>query len=163
MLTCASTWCLMLFALLAGTTLCPAEPTGPLAGTARDAETLQPVAEMRVGPQDTVLFYLGAWTGSDGSYVIRDIPVGTHPLQAYGWGYNSSLVQDATAVEGQTTTADFLISPADSLPLRRAMDVVDPCTDGVNYWPSSYDCGVHGSKTHYVDHSWEVYKTQCYC
>jgi hypothetical protein len=38
----------------------------------------------------------------------------------------------------------------------------DPCTDGVNYWPNSYDCGVHGSTTHYVDHTWEVNRTQCY-
>jgi hypothetical protein len=125
-------WLLLLAAALAVTPALAADGTGSLAGTVRDAETLQPLAEMRVNIVDMELWQIGAWTGPDGSYVIEDIPVGTYPFDALGWDYDSTRVEDVSILEGQTTTVDFLISHMNPRRLVRAVDVTHP-------WPDA-DC-----------------------
>ena len=83
----------------------PAQNYGTIVGRAYDQATNQPVAGVVV-VVDTILT---ATTGSDGTYRIGNIPLGTYTLRPQApQGYNAPLqpTYDGSIATGQTITVD---------------------------------------------------------
>jgi hypothetical protein len=84
----------------------PAANYGTIVGRALDSATNQPVAGVTV----TVDTILSASTGSDGSYRIGNIPLGTYTLRPQPpQGYSAPLqpTYDGSISQGQTITVDI--------------------------------------------------------
>jgi hypothetical protein len=81
-------------------------PTGTISGTVTDADTGLAIEGARVSTGT-----ISATTGSGGTYIIADAPVGTYPITCSKAGYIPS-TQTVTVTEGETTTADFQLTPA---------------------------------------------------
>ena len=60
---------------------------------------------------------LSGTTGQDGTYVIDNVPVGTHSLTASAEGYQSQTGQGISVVKDETVTVHFSLS---------AEEIVDP-------------------------------------
>jgi TonB-dependent starch-binding outer membrane protein SusC len=82
------------------------EPTGTITGRVVDATTLQPLAGATVrlrGTQRTTL------TGSDGDFVLSDVPAGSHAVLATRIGYGP-LQQNVTVTAGASATLQFALA-----------------------------------------------------
>lgn len=84
----------------------PIQQTGTIVGEVQDQRTLAPVtsAQVHVPGLD-----LGTLTGSDGAYVLTDVPVGTHEVRVERIGFRST-TQEVVVRENATTVADFRLS-----------------------------------------------------
>ncbi|HEX6039473.1 TonB-dependent receptor plug domain-containing protein, partial [Longimicrobium sp.] len=83
-----------------------AQGTGTLQGTVTDAQGGGPVQGARVTVDGTSL---GAATGADGRYVLRNVPAGARTLRVAMLGYGSTQ-RTVTVTAGGTTTADFALN-----------------------------------------------------
>jgi outer membrane receptor protein involved in Fe transport len=102
------TLCLFLV-LLAGAGTLIAGTTGKISGHVADAgsgESLVGANMVLVGAP------LGASTGTDGSYVILNIPPGTYDLRVTLVGYGPTLIKGIRIVADQTTTIDAKLEVA---------------------------------------------------
>lgn len=82
-----------------------AQETGTIQGTVTDAQG-SPVAGARVNVDGTAI---GAATGSDGRFVLRNVPAGTRTVRAAMLGY-ASAQRTATVAAGGTATVSFTLS-----------------------------------------------------
>jgi TonB-dependent starch-binding outer membrane protein SusC len=85
-----------------------AQETGTVAGTVTSRETGTPLSGVRVTVVGT---RFGALTGSDGRYLIADVPPGPYELRARLIGYAVGEPANLVLVGGQTVTADFQLVP----------------------------------------------------
>jgi hypothetical protein len=95
----------LVLAACGGSQIPPAQNYGTIVGRVYDAATNQPVA----GAVVTVDTILSATSGSDGSYRIGNIPLGTYTLRPQPPpGYTAPLqpAYDGTIGTGQTITVD---------------------------------------------------------
>lgn len=90
--------------LCAGTS--PAQTSGKISGTAKDAATGEPVIGCNVTVAGT---RLGASTDVDGSYFILNVPPGKYDILASVLGYDKVLQQDVVVNAGRTTTLNFAL------------------------------------------------------
>ncbi|HEX7123163.1 MAG TPA: TonB-dependent receptor plug domain-containing protein, partial [Gemmatimonadaceae bacterium] len=79
--------------------------TGIITGRVTDQATRAPIVDAQVIVVGT---QRGARTGSDGSYRLTGVPVGTVRVRALRLGYEANLTT-VTVAEGQTVTADFAL------------------------------------------------------
>jgi hypothetical protein len=96
---------LALLAACGGPQVPPAQNYGTIVGRVFDAATNQPLAGVTV----TVDTILSSSSGSDGSYRIGNIPLGTYTLRPQPpQGYSASLQPgyDGSISQGQTITVD---------------------------------------------------------
>lgn len=100
-------WLLAFLALLtAAPRLAAAQETGTIQGTVTDAQSGSPVVGARVAADGTAS---GASTGTDGRYVLRNVPAGTRTVRVVMLGYAGT--QRAVAVTaGGTATANFSLA-----------------------------------------------------
>jgi len=84
-------------------------PSGTVAGTVSDTDG-NPLSGATVAALATPV---ATTTGGDGSYSMQ-LPIGAYTIQASTFGYRASLA-NATVLEGQTTTLDFVLTPQDKV------------------------------------------------
>ncbi|HEX2206359.1 MAG TPA: SusC/RagA family TonB-linked outer membrane protein [Longimicrobium sp.] len=102
-------WLLAFLALLtAAARPAAAQGTGNIQGTVSDADARTPLAGVRVSVDGTTL---GAVTGADGRFEIRNVPAGTRTLRAARLGYATAQRQ-VSVTAGGTATAVFSLDPA---------------------------------------------------
>jgi len=83
-----------------------AEMQGTITGRVLDAQTGQPLAAAQVSLGDGLV---SALTQENGSFILPDVPVGTHTITVQRIGYlNAS--QEITVAEGQTVTVEILLN-----------------------------------------------------
>lgn len=82
--------------------------TGVLRGTVTEAGTGRPIATAQVMALD---IQVGAVTDAAGRYVILNVPVGTHRVQARAIGFGTK-EQSVTVGDGETVQADFGLATA---------------------------------------------------
>jgi subtilisin len=99
--------------VVAGTEPPPVE-VGAIDGTVTDADTEEGIAGATVTVGNTGL---SGTTGQEGTYVIDNVPVGTHSLTASAEGYQSQTGQGISVVKDETVTVHFSLS---------AEEIVDP-------------------------------------
>jgi len=89
-------------------------PVGTISGNISD-EAAQPVVWANVIVENTPW---GTMSLDDGTYVIRDIPVGTYTVRIESMGHSDKWTTGIQVVEGQTATIDFVITeqPVEQLP-----------------------------------------------
>src|SRR5262245_52451700 len=92
-------------ALSLAATAAHAGTTGKLSGVVRDAKK-QPLAGANVALPDA---RLGAITEADGSYVIYNVPAGTHSLRVGLIGYATTTLTDVAIPADRTTTLDVTL------------------------------------------------------
>jgi iron complex outermembrane receptor protein len=80
-----------------------AQDTGDITGRVVDAGTLQPIQNANVVVVDLML---GDITGPEGTFLVSDVPVGTHLVRASLIGY-APVTQEVTVTAGGSVTADF--------------------------------------------------------
>jgi len=102
------TLCLLLV-MLTWTGGLVAGTTGKISGHVTDAGTDEPLPGANIVLVGTAL---GASTGSDGSYVILNIPPGTYDLRVALVGYGPALIKDVRIVADQTTPIDAKLAVA---------------------------------------------------
>jgi TonB-dependent starch-binding outer membrane protein SusC len=98
--------CLLVSLLPAGALSAQAE-TGRIIGTVTDATTASPVASASISVQGT---NRGALSGSTGSFVITQVPAGTHTLRATVIGYRTS-EQEVVVRAGQDVVVRVTLQP----------------------------------------------------
>ena len=91
---------------LANTAPVGAQATAVLAGTARDAATLAPLASVQVSIPGTGI---GVLTDEQGRFTLERVPAGTVEVRAESLGYET-VTQSVTLAPGQTVTVEFLLS-----------------------------------------------------
>jgi iron complex outermembrane receptor protein len=79
------------------------DQTGRITGRVIDEMSQQAVANASIVVEGRAL---GTVTGNDGSFVLRDVPTGTHQLTATMIGY-APITQEVTVTAGETATVDF--------------------------------------------------------
>jgi hypothetical protein len=87
----------------------PPPEEGTLAGTVTDAETGSGIVGAAVQLEGTGL---STTTGSDGSYTIGNVPVGSYQVTTSAGGYVSQTAS-ASITDGATTTLNFALDPED--------------------------------------------------
>lgn len=85
-----------------------AQQTGTIEGEVTDASSNRPIAAAQVVIAGT---QLGAITGGNGRFVIRNVPVGTHQLQVSLIGFRRQS-QPVSVVAGRTLAVTFVLSHA---------------------------------------------------
>ena len=80
-------------------------PTGAITGVVSDTLTGQPISGALVTDGTRT-----ALTGGDGRYLITGVPAGTLDVTASATGY-SALTKTVMVVQGETSTADFALTP----------------------------------------------------
>lgn len=104
-------WLLALLALLtAAARPAAAQETGSIQGTVTEAESGGPVQGARVTVDATAI---GAVTGADGRYVLRNVPAGTRTVRVAMLGYGGAN-RSVAVTAGGTATANFALG-ADGL------------------------------------------------
>lgn len=99
-------WLLALLALLtAAARPAAAQATGTIQGTVTDAQGGTPVQGARVSVDGTAL---GAVTGADGRFVLRNVPAGTRTVRTAMLGY-STAQRTVTVAAGGTATVSFAL------------------------------------------------------
>jgi subtilisin family serine protease len=83
-------------------------PTGFIEGTVTDEDTEFPIEGAIITLLDTPL---SAATNETGEYSI-EVPIGTHDVRAWAWGYMESVVPAINVVENGTTIVNFALEPA---------------------------------------------------
>ena len=83
-----------------------AQDTGTIQGTVTDAQGGSPVVGARVNVDGTAI---GAATGSDGRFVLRNVPAGTRTVRAAMLGY-ASAQRTVAVTAGGTATVAFSLS-----------------------------------------------------
>lgn len=97
-------WLLAFLALLtAAARPAAAQGTGTIQGSVTDAESGSPVQGARVSVEGTGI---GAGTGGDGRYVLRNVPAGTRTVRVSMLGYGGAQ-RSVTVTAGGTATANF--------------------------------------------------------
>ena len=86
-------------------------PGGSISGTISDAETGNPIADATVRVTEGGDLLDTATSGADGSYSIPELPAGTYTLEARAPGFLRSTRENVQVTTGQTTTANFSLSP----------------------------------------------------
>jgi hypothetical protein len=83
-----------------------AAQTGSITGRVIDAESSQtiPAAQVFIASLD-----IGVLSGENGTYILVNVPVGTHRLTVGKSGYRPVTV-NVTVADGQTTALDFRIT-----------------------------------------------------
>lgn len=94
-----------LFVLAAGRTV---EAQGTITGTITGGEPAVPVSQARIVIVNSLLT---ATADEQGRYTLRNVPAGSHAVQAMSVGY-SSVRQTVTVTNGGTVTADFKLGVA---------------------------------------------------
>ncbi len=85
----------------------PAQSTGSVAGTVRDAETKETLPSINVRLKDSPL---GAATDINGAYAIRNVQPGSYTLVVSSVGYES--IESSVQIRpGETTQKNFNIKP----------------------------------------------------
>jgi hypothetical protein len=79
------------------------DQTGRITGRVLDEMSQQPIANVSIAVQGRAL---GSMSGNDGTYAVRDVPVGTYQLTATSIGYAPS-TQEVTVTAGETATVDW--------------------------------------------------------
>lgn len=101
-------WLLAFLALLtAAARPAAAQGTGTIQGSVTDARS-GPVQGARVNVDGTSI---GAVTGADGRFVLRNVPAGTRTVRAAMLGY-ASAQRTVTVTDGGTATVSFALSEA---------------------------------------------------
>ena len=80
--------------------------TGSVAGRVTDAQSAQTIAAAQVFISD---LDIGVLSQQNGSYILLNVPAGTHTVTVRRIGYRDAS-QDVTVAAGQTAVADFRIS-----------------------------------------------------
>jgi N-acetylneuraminic acid mutarotase len=117
-----------------GVTAFTTGPHGVISGTVTDAATGKPIAdaEVDVGSQP-------AYTSSAGTY-SETVPVGSYPVTAKDFGYQSQTVNGVQVTDGQTATENFALQALPSVTLTGTV------TDGSGQgWPLYAKVSVPGS------------------
>ena len=96
-----------------GTEPPPPPATGSIAGTVSDGEN-KAIEGTTVKIEGTSY---QATTGSDGSYTLADVEVGTYSVTASKQGYTSE-TKDVTVIEDDTVTLDFALSVQEEPPVQ---------------------------------------------
>lgn len=94
----------VLFSLLLAACTSLASGNGTIRGTVTDRKTGDPLPQVNLRLDGTTL---GASSGADGTFEIRNIPAGTYELLATLIGYESTTVDGVSVEEGRTTTIAF--------------------------------------------------------
>ena len=97
-------WLGAVLALLVGATPVLAQ-TGTIRGTVLDATTQEPLSGAQVSVQGAGL---GAITGNDGRYLIREVPAGQQMVQVELIGYSADS-RSVTVEAGQVETVNFRV------------------------------------------------------
>ncbi len=98
-----STLIVSLVSLALAGSLSAQDQTGRIAGRVLDAMSQQAIANVNIVVEGQAL---GAMSGNDGTYAVRDVPAGTYQLTATSIGYGP-LTQEVTVTAGETATVDF--------------------------------------------------------
>jgi len=85
---------------------------GTVSGVVKDSSTGDPIAGATVTVDG-----MSATTNSSGGYMVSDVPVGTYNVTVSADGYQSSSQTDITVTAGETTIADFELTPVQPLNL----------------------------------------------
>ncbi|HEX6367893.1 MAG TPA: SusC/RagA family TonB-linked outer membrane protein [Longimicrobium sp.] len=102
-------WLLAFLALLsAAARPAAAQGTGTIQGTVTDAQNRSPLSGVRVSVDGTSL---GALTGPEGRFELRNVPAGTRTVRATRLGYTSGQEQVSVAAGG-TASVDFSLGAA---------------------------------------------------
>lgn len=99
----------LVFCILMSTVPLVAGTTGKIAGIVRDKSTGEPLPGANVVVEGTTL---GASTLGDGSYVILNVPPGTHDVRISLVGYVGTRVRGLRVVADQTTSLDVYLEPS---------------------------------------------------
>ncbi len=99
--------CLVVFYSLFASAI-HAGTTGKISGTVTDEETGNPLPGTNIVVEGTTL---GAAAGSEGYYVILNVPPGTYVVKATIIGYNELRVVNVRVSIDMTTTVDFSLQP----------------------------------------------------
>ena len=81
---------------------------GKIAGTIRDAKTSEALIGANVIIEGTTI---GAASGTNGYYVILNVPPGTYKLKVSMIGYAAVVIEDVKVNIDQTTNLDVLLTP----------------------------------------------------
>jgi Ca-activated chloride channel family protein len=95
---------LLLVGLVAATRPLAIVDTGTISGHVRDSTTGQPIPNVQISVAGTSL---AAMTNRDGSYLIANVPVGTHTVWGRFIGYQPSQKTGVRVAGKTTTTVDF--------------------------------------------------------
>ncbi len=107
-------WLCALGILLSFATLTPAGETGKIAGRVLNKSTGEPLPGANVVVTG---LELGAATDHSGHFVLLDVPVGTHSVEASVVGFRSMLITDVRVEPDRTTRLEFrLASSAIEMP-----------------------------------------------
>lgn len=87
----------------------PADETGTVVGTVTESGSGRPVEIARVSLQGTRIF---AITGSDGRFMLRNVPAGEHSLAVTSVGYEDAVTDAVHVSSGVTTLLSLQLSPA---------------------------------------------------
>ena len=82
--------------------------TGRIGGRVLDANTGRPIAGARVAVSGTPV--RAANSGADGTYLIRDVPAGTHSLTATYIGYGAKTVTGVQVAAGGAATQNITLA-----------------------------------------------------
>lgn len=80
---------------------------GKIVGVVTDAENGQPLIGCSIFVENLML---GDATDNDGSYLILNIPSGTHTIKAQMVGYNTQVIEGVKVSSGLTITMDFKLA-----------------------------------------------------
>jgi iron complex outermembrane receptor protein len=83
-----------------------AAQSGTVTGRVTDAQSLAPIASASVLIEE---LQIGVLTQGDGTYLLRDVPVGTHVVTAQIIGY-APVTMEVQVTSGGTARADFSLS-----------------------------------------------------
>jgi hypothetical protein len=83
---------------------------GDLSGTVTDSSTQEPIEGAMITVYDGVSDPYIEYSGSDGSYLIEDIYVGTYAVDCTADGYNPQTVNGITIEVGQATVQNFALT-----------------------------------------------------
>jgi len=84
-----------------------AQSGGKIVGEVTDAESGQPLIGCSIFIENIML---GDATDTDGSYLILNIPSGTHTIKVQMVGYNSQVIEGVKVSSGLTITLDFKLA-----------------------------------------------------
>ncbi|HXF99868.1 MAG TPA: TonB-dependent receptor, partial [Bacteroidota bacterium] len=99
----------LVFCILGSAVPLVAGTTGKIAGMVRDKSTGEPLPGANVVVEGTTL---GASTLGDGSYVILNVPPGTHDVRISLVGYVGTRVRGLRVVADQTASLDVHLEPS---------------------------------------------------
>jgi len=135
-------WTLLALLVMAGPAAAQGSvQVGEIAGTVHDLVTHKPLSPAVVTIQGTTW---GASTQEDGTYVIRNVPVGTYDLKVALVGYTDKSLTGIVVKNGETTRAAFellerVVAKIDAITVWGKRPKIDKGRTGTSYTTSAED------------------------